>query len=66
MSLFPPRKKYAYGEGTEKEAEMTRREGRQLRKEVKLLEKSKTKKTSLLSVRSLSYVLFNPHKNLMG
>ena len=30
---------------------------RQLRKEVKLLEKSKTKKISLLSVLSLSYIL---------
>ena len=36
---------------------MSRREVRQLRKEVKLLEKSKTKKISLLSVLSLSYIL---------
>lgn len=36
---------------------MTRRDVRQLRKEAKLLEKLKIKKTSLLSVLSLSYIL---------
>lgn len=55
--LFFPCRKYAYGGGTEKEAEMTRQDVRQLRKEVKLLEKSKIKKTSLLSLLSFSYIL---------